>query len=418
MNTPIKVCCIGMGQRGFAYFSEMKRFGADKFEFVSICEKNKDRIKQAKKEFNLKKENIFVSENAFFKEKRGDLCVVATQDQDHVRHAIKALELGYDVLCEKPISNKESEVRRLVEAQQKYHGRVFICHVLRYAPAFRKVKELLEAGTIGRIVTIDTIENVQILHYCHSFIRGNWRNSNETSPIILAKCCHDLDLLTWYAESPCKTISSVGEQTFFISNNKPEGASDRCKDCKYRGECPFDAYSSYLKWGFWGRFLITDERPVTDQAIMKAIDEGPYGRCVFACDNNNPETQLVQATFENGITAHLRMMGLSYHGGRIMKFYGTHGQIDLDEHEGKIDVMPFGKNKETIPISSLVSEVDGHGGGDSGLIKNLFEALTQKERDNKDMTFLTASVESHLMGFAAEDSRLKGGQLVTIKHQN
>lgn len=416
MKVPIKVCCIGMGQRGFAYFSEMKRLGHDKFEFVAICETNKDRIKEAKKEFGIKTENVFTDENKFFKEKKGDLCVVATQDQDHVRHAIKALELGYDVLCEKPISNKESEVRRLLEAQRKYQRKVFICHVLRYAPAFKKVKELLEAGTIGRIVTIDSIENVQILHYCHSYIRGNWRNSNLTSPIILAKCCHDLDLLTWYAGDLCKSISSIGEQTFFVASNKPEGAADRCKDCKYHGKCPFDAYSSYLKWGFWGKYLITDERPVTDLAIIKALDEGPYGRCVFACDNNNPETQLVQMQFGNGITAHLRMMGLSSNGGRIMKFYGTYGQIDLNETEGKIDVMPFGKEKETISISSLVSEVDGHGGGDSGLIYNIYKTLTEENSVNKDITFLAASVESHLMGFAAEESRLNGGKLVTVDH--
>ena len=162
-----------MGQRGFAYFSEMKNLGSDKYSFVSICDTNEERIALAKKEFGIQDKNVFLDENEFFKEKRGDLCIVSTQDQDHVRHAIKALELGYDVLCEKPISNKESEVRKLLEAQKKYKGKVFICHVLRYAPAFRKVKELLDSGIIGDIVSIDSIENVLYQHYCHSYVRGN-----------------------------------------------------------------------------------------------------------------------------------------------------------------------------------------------------------------------------------------------------
>ena len=141
MSKSIRVSCIGLGHRGFAYLSEMVKLG-DKFEIISVCDKNHERASQAKAEYSLSDDNVFFNEDDFFKEKRGDLCVVATQDQDHVGHAIKALELGYNVLCEKPISNKESEVLRLLEAQRKYHKHVFVCHVLRYAPAFKKVKGL------------------------------------------------------------------------------------------------------------------------------------------------------------------------------------------------------------------------------------------------------------------------------------
>lgn len=415
MSRNIRVSCIGMGQRGFAYFSEMKNLGNDKYSFIAICETNKERIALAKKDFNIKEENIFMDEDEFFKEKRGDLCVVATQDQDHVRHAIKALKLGYDVLCEKPISNKESELRELLEAQKKYKGKVFICHVLRYAPAFRKVKELLDEGIIGNIVSIDSIENVQYQHYCHSYVRGNWRNSDSSSPMILAKCCHDLDLLTWYANSECLSVSSYGDLRFFTHKNKPHGASNRCKDCKYRGKCDFDAYRSYIDWNFWGRWFITNERPLTEDAVIKALDNGPYGRCVFACDNNVVDNQIVNMTFKNGITANLKMFAFTYNGGRVMKFYGTHGEIELNETLGKILVMPFNRQEQIIDINSLISAVDGHGGGDSGLILSLYNALISTPND-KNMTSLAASVESHLMGFAAEDSRIKHGALIEIKH--
>ena len=415
MNKVIKVSCIGLGHRGFAYLNEMVSQD-HRFEVISVCDKNKVRADMAKETYHLNDDDVFYDEKDFFKERRGDLCIVATQDQDHVGHAIKALELGYDVLCEKPISNKESEVLRLLEAERKYHRHVFVCHVLRHAPAFKKVKDLLDDGVIGDIISIDAIENVYFEHYCHSYVRGNWRNSNETSPMILAKCCHDLDLLTWYSQSECESISSIGDLRFFIYKNKPEGSSNRCKDCKLKDKCQFNAYKSYVDKHFWARWMVTDERPLTDEAIRKALDIGPYGRCVFDCDNNVVDHQMAIMHFKNGINANLRMIGGSAYGGRIMKFYGTHGEIDLDESIGVIKVMPFGEETQEIEISSLVDAISGHGGGDHGLISNLYDVLTCG-KNNKYTTSLEVSIESHLMAFAAEKSRLDNGKLIKIEHK-
>ena len=415
MKKIIEVSCIGLGQRGCVYLDEMKKM-PDKFKIVAGCDNNQERLDRAENNFNISKDNLFLDEDDFFQTKRGDLCIVSTQDKDHVRHAIKALRLGYDVLCEKPISDQESEVRALLDEQRKANKKVFICHVLRYAPAFRKVKELLDEGTIGDLVSIDSIENVQYLHYCHSYVRGIWRNSSDAAPMILAKCCHDLDIIAWYANSECENISSIGDLRFFKPENKPYGASNRCMDCKYRGKCAFDAYSSYITQKFWGRWLITDERPLTDELIEKTLDKSPFGRCVFACDNNVVDNQLVMMKFKNGVTAQLRMLAFTYYGGRVMKFYGTKGEIDLNESEGKIDVMPFGKIKETIAIDTLLDTTAGHGGGDAGLVQNLYDNLTNNV-DDTNMSTLKASTESHLMGFAAEESRLHNGKVIEIKHQ-
>lgn len=413
MEKKIKVSIIGIGGRGTTYIDRMvKEHGG--YELVSICDINPERIALAKTLFGIPDVQVFLNEDDFFKEKRGDLCVVSTQDQDHVRHAIKALELGYDVLCEKPISNQENEVRELLKAQKKYGKKVFICHVLRYAPAFKKVKELIDEGVIGDIVTIDAVENVYYEHYCHSFVRGLWRNSNETSPMILAKCCHDLDLLTWYAGSECDFVSSMGDNRFFNHEHKPAGASDRCKDCKYRGKCQFDAYHSYIDRNFWGKWYLTNERPIKDENVIKALDNGQYGRCVFACDNNVVDNQIVNIRFKNGITANLKMLGFTATSGRIMKFYGTHGQIDLDEVAGKITIMVFGEKEQVIEISTLTDTFSGHGGGDKSLAKHLYNALVNN--DMSGMSSLSVSVESHLMGFAAEESRLNNGKLIQIKH--
>ena len=411
-NKIITVAAIGLGDRGWVYTSNMYK-KPDKYKILSICEIDKVKADRIGGELEVAKENVFYDEDEFFAEKRADLCVISTQDQQHVDHAIKALKLGYDLLLEKPISNKESECRRLLKAQQKYGGKVFVCHVLRYAPAFVKVKELLTSGVIGDIVMIDNVENVNYFHQAHSFVRGNWRRKEETSPMIIAKCCHDLDLLQWYADSRCSTISSIGDLRYFKKENQPEGAADRCTDCKFKDTCPYSAVRGYLTEKWWGPTALTNKRPVTDEIILDALKTGPYGRCVYACDNNVVDNEIVMARFENGITANLRMTAFTAGGGRTMKFYGTLGELEFDQDRKFIEVKVFGKPVERIHTDNLVEGGYGHGGGDNGTVDGIYALMTGQKEGG---TTLAASIESHLMGFAAEKSRLKGGKVYKIKH--
>lgn len=413
MGKVFKVACIGLGHRGMCYLERMFE-QKEHYEVVAVCDKNHERVEIAKEEFGLKEDACFYDEESFFQKKRGDVLIVATQDRDHVPHCLKALKLGYDILCEKPISGLKSEVEELMAAERIYKKKIFVCHVLRFAPAFDKVKEQIDSGVIGDLVLVDSIENVGFRHQAHSFVRGNWRNSDETSPMILAKCCHDLDLLVWYIGSKCDSLSSMGDLRYFKKENQPKGASDRCQNCIYRGKCVYDAYRVYLKDQFWGRKMITDVRPITDEAIKDALDKGPYGRCVFACDNNVVDNETTVMHFQNGVNANLRMTAFTYRGGRIMKFYGTLGEIDLDEERGFIEIMPFGKEVERIEISTLVDAVSGHGGGDDGLVKAFYEYLVS---DKEGGTTLEASIESHLMAFTAEESRLAGGKLLKVEHK-
>ena len=251
------------------------------------------------------------------------------------------------------------------------------------------------------------------MHQAQFYVRVNWIRDNQTSPMIIAKCCHDLDLFVWFTDSECESISSIGDLRYFKKENQPEGASDRCINCKYHGNCIYDAYEIYIKNHFWGKDMVTNVRPINDEAIAKALEKGPYGRCVFACDNNVVDNEITMIKFKNGITANLRMTAFTYLGGRIMKFYGTHGQIDLDETEGIIKIKRFGQPVETKEISSLTDALSGHGGGDTGLINGLYDYLTN---NSKISTSLSVSVESHLMGFAAEESRINNGKVITIKH--
>ena len=247
-------------------------------------------------------------------------------------------------------------------------------------------------------------------------MRGNWRNGDETSPMILQKCCHDLDLLQYYAESRCESISSIGDLRFFKAENKPEGAADRCADCKLWKDCTYSAQNIYIgNWksigspeNCWPYNAITTAVPQTEENLTEAIKTGPYGRCVFACDNNVVDNQIVMAHFRNGVNANLRMTAFTAGGGRIMKFYCTQGEIDFEDALNRIAVRRFNRPEEIIDVNTLHFEGGhNHGGGDGGLIHAFYECLCGEE---SAPTGLEASVESHLMAFAAEKSRLHGGE--------
>lgn len=413
MEKIFTVALIGAGARGNTYSRYIAQM-PDKFKIVAVCDIIHKRADVYAETYGVDKANVFYHENDLFEKKLADLLIVATQDQDHVRHAIKGIELGYDILTEKPISDKESECRRLLAVQQKYGKKVFVCHVLRYAPAFVKVKELLDSGVIGDVVMIDSIEQVQYAHQTHSYVRGNWRRVEDTSPMIIAKCCHDLDLLQWYAGSKCDTISSIGDLRYFNRAHQPEGAADRCVDCDLKDTCIFSAVKLYGPDSkFWGKKHITEIPTDDPDELYEVIKTTSYGNCVFASDNTAVDNQITTMRFENGITATLRMTAFTAYGGRIMKFYGTCGEIVFDAHENFIDTKVFGKEPSRINVDELIENGYGHGGGDSRLVDALYGMLTDESRE---VTTLAASIESHLMGFSAERSRLEGGTLQKIEH--
>lgn len=414
-NKKFTVAILGVGSRGAGYGLIMNSM-KDKFQIVSLCDLIKEKLDRFQEIFDVDKENCFLDCNEFFKEKRADVLIIANQDQDHVWCCLKALELGYDILVEKPLTDNLEECEKLLAAQKKYNKKVMVCHVLRYAPAYIKTKELLNEETIGRLVAIQAIEQVHYWHQAHSYVRGNWRKKEDTTPMILAKCCHDLDLIQYYAGSKCKSVSSVGDLTFFKKENAPKNASKRCLECQLIETCPYSAKRIYLDmWketnSGWPTGIITVKRPLTEENILEALKDGPYGRCVFHCDNNVVDHQIVQMDFENGVKANLTMTGFTGNGGRIYKFYGTLGEVDLDEENGVILVKKFGQPTQKIHFSSLCTLEGGHGGGDQGLINSLYKVLSSDEQAE---TSLEASVESHLMGIKAEESRLLDGKMLFL----
>ena len=245
----ITVAIIGVGNRGGYAYGRLINKEKDLFDIVAICDLKQERLDFYEELFEVKKENLFLDEDEFFKERRADLLIIATPDDCHVRHTLKAFNVGYDIMVEKPVCETREDCEKLLAAQKKAGSKALVCHVLRYAPAFTKTKELLDAGTIGRLVAINGTEQVAYWHQAHSYVRGIWRNRKGAAPMILAKCCHDLDLFQYYTDSTCVSVSSVGDLTYFTKENAPEGAAERCVDCPLAEKCPYDAQKFYIdKW--------------------------------------------------------------------------------------------------------------------------------------------------------------------------
>ena len=420
----ITISILGVGARGGEAYGRYIHESKDRFKIVSLCDPNEFRLKKYGDTFEVEESQRFLTEEEFFAKKRSDVLVIATMDRMHVRQAMVALDLGYDLVLEKPISDNVEELRMLVEKAREKQRMVMVCHVLRYTSMIRKIKKLLDDGAIGRLITMDQTENVGFWHQAHSFVRGNWRNREETTPMIMAKCCHDLDLIQYFIGDRCRSVASMGSLSYFKCENKPEGAADRCIDCKYRNECKFSAYTIYLEnWKKGGckdtipYILVTDILPITEEAMITSLKESKYGRCVFSCDNNVVDNQTLIMQFENGITATLKMEGFTYRGGRDFRFFGTEGEIEVFEEEDRMILRRYLEAPIEWKISELQDDLGGqgaglHGGGD----QRMFDALYNIYFEDKfnASSSIECSVESHYMALAAEESRLNGGKLVEI----
>lgn len=417
-NKKFTVAIIGVGGRGgYAYGTLISQI-PEKFKIVSLCDIRLDKLAFFAKKFAIEEENLFVNEQDFFAKKRADVLIIATQDKDHIRHATQAFKLGYNVLLEKPITDNEQEMKDLLSLQKQTGCKTLVCHVLRYAPAFVKVAEQLDQGTIGKLIAINAIEQVGYAHQAQAYVRGYWRKAENSSPMILAKCSHDLDLIQYYANSKCESVSSIGDLTHFKAENAPTDSAERCIDCKYANECPYSAKICYLdNWIKDGRpidaypYNVPCLAPITEEKIISALKNGLHGRCVYRCDNDVVDHQITQMYFKNGVKATLTMIAFTTRCGRRMEFFGTNGQIILDEVQDIIRIGVFGKDEITIKISDLAQTQQIHGGGDWGLINSLYDMLTGIAPEK---TALVHSAESHFIGIAAEKSRLQKGKLIRV----
>lgn len=418
MEKKFTVAVLGCGSRGACYTRYILK--EPRFEVVALCDKNEKQIDKMHGLFGLENTSDFIDVDSFFEEKRADVLVIATDDRAHVPQCAKAMELGYDILLEKPISDNREEIDLLLTTQERTKRKVVICHELRYGAGFALCGKYLKEGKIGQLFAIEASERPVYWHWAQAYVRGIGASLALGHPAILAKCSHDLDLIQAYAESECDTVSSVGGLSFFKAENAPEGASKRCVDCRYMDTCPYSAKRIYIdtwkergepNWR-WPYTKVSIENPTNEKALWDGITTGVYGQCVFHCPVEKVDHQIVQMQFKNGVHATLTM-AYSGEAGRRIAFYGSHGEIVLDERLDTIEVMPYGEEKQTIKIGTLLEDGNSHGGGDGALIKELYGVISG---EIPCRTTLKESSESHLMGIAAEESRLNGGILVKV-HQ-
>ena len=405
-----KLVVFGLGQRGNIYALFAKK-NPEKFDLVAIIENNTQRQELAKKEYPGAR--LFTNYQDFLAAKiEADIVAIATQDDDHKEHSIAMMKAGYDLLLEKPIANHEEDCMAIYKASKEYGRKVVVCHVLRYTPFYSMVKRIIDSGRLGEVITIHASENVGYYHQAHSFVRGPWRNKVQSSPMILAKCCHDMDILRYLMGEECLSVNSYGGLHYFTKENAPKGATEYCSDCPHV-DCIYKAqtiYTSPLGMGFSRYFSVTE---MTEENILADLKKTQYDRCVFGCDNDVVDHQVTIMQFANGKTACHTMTAFSKEIYRDIKIHGTKAELFGCAENNAIEIRCFGGEVEKITIDVSTANVGGHMGGDYFMMNSLYNALNGEEAEG--ITYLDVSIESHLMSFSAEESRQNNGDTRLIK---
>lgn len=415
VDKPITAIIIGAGSRGNVYARYSGKF-PETMKVVGVSDTNAFRRESMGKRYGIPKENRFGDfREVFAREKFADAVIITTPDFLHYEPCMTALAMGYDVLLEKPAAQTEKECRAILAQAKKYDRIVAVCHVLRYAPYFVALREVVRSGVIGDLVSIQHMEPIQYAHMAHSYVRGNWRDSKKTTPIILAKSCHDLDIIRWIVDKPCRTVSAEGSLHLFKPENAPAGATARCTDgCPHESTCPYSAIDIYKRRKRHLKvFDLADKRD--EAAIEEKLRTTGYGRCVYRCDNDQCDHYVATMLFEDGITASFTMDAFTPWGGRRTRIMGTRGFIEGDMK--KFTVWDFRTGKRRVwdkKVTEIAEYKDaGHGGGDFALARDFVEAVAKHDPSRLSST-IDASIESHIIGFKAEKSR-KSMSKVKIK---
>jgi predicted dehydrogenase len=398
---PVTVITLGAGNRGNVYGNFALSYPAE-MDVVGVAEPIPLRNERYTKKHNIPEANRFTTwEHVFQKPKFADAVLITTPDNLHYGPCMAALKAGYDVLLEKPISPSEKECRDILALAKKTGRIVAVCHVLRYAPYFVKLREIMHSGAIGDIISVQHMEPIEHIHMSHSYVRGNWHDRNATTPIILAKSCHDLDILRWLVGKPCTEIVAMANLKWFRKENAPAGSTARCMDgCAAESTCPYSAMKIYYRERGWLYvFDMPEDKSLHSDHILDKLRTTNYGRCVYHSDNNQEDHYIASMQFEGGITASFSMEAFTSYAGRRTRVMGSMGDIvgDMDT----FTVTDFRTKKSVVYDQS---SGDGHGGGDWRLVRDWLQAVTQHKPEILTST-IDASIESHVMGFMAEKSR-------------
>jgi len=414
MNTRplLKLACIGCGARAQTY-TQLAACRPKQFQIVAGADPVPERVEKIRNVSGNAAFRGFDSAEALLSAgKLADIMIIATQDNWHFEHCRGALSLGYDVLLEKPIATRRDQVLEIERLARLAGRRVMVCFVLRFAAFYRKAKEILDSGALGEIVSIQASEGVNPWHQAHSFVRGHWSVVDKSSPMILSKCCHDTDIVHWLAGRRCARVASFASLEFFRSERAPAGAPARCTDgCPVGDTCPYNAlrYATDMRYP-WLPMVYDRAREASADEITAWLRTSPWGRCVYHCDNDAVDRQVLALEFEGGVTGTFAMTAFAT--GRHLEICGTKGVLKGGEsyrqHFGThLILLPH----EGDPVRYTVQAADGgyelHCGGDAGLVDALYDEMTKPPGAPLEAG-IESTVHSHLIAFAAEESRLSG----------
>lgn len=411
---PLKALLIGAGSRGAKAYGPYALNNPDKIKFIAVADLIPERRENFRREHGISEEFTFEDHTALLKKNiPADIVFICVQDQQHYQVAQEVLAQNYDMVLEKPICNTLAESEAIVTKAKEMNRKLIICHVLRYTEFFNEIKKIVDSEEIGELVSVSLNENVGYNHAAHSYVRGNWRNESLSSPMILAKSCHDLDILRWLVGSPCKKLSSFGSLKYFKAENAPQGSAARCLGgCAVKESCPYDAEKIYMDMSVtaWPVNVISDD--LTKAGREKALKDGPYGRCVFHCDNNVVDHQAVIMEFDNGVTANFSMNAFSGKIYREINIYCTKGQIWGELENFSFYKQTFGREPVIVQMKKPEKAEYGHGGGDIGFMDYVCAKLNGGTGEVPE----TEAIISHRLCFAAEDSR-RAGKVVSFEHE-
>ncbi len=408
---PVRLIVVGAGGRGSGY-ATYARHHPEELQIVGVAEPRDFYRERLADDYDIPYDNVAVDWRELAERPRfADGVIITTQDAMHAEPAVAFADLGYHILLEKPMAPNADDCRRIVDAAKRNDIIFAVCHVMRYTAYTQQLKAILDAGRIGEIVSIEHLEPVGYWHQAHSFVRGNWRNEAESSPMLLAKSCHDLDWLRYLMGQPCVQVSSFGSLKHFRPEEAPEGAGERCLECPVEPVCPYSAVKIYLgrvrrgETG-WPVNVLTPD--VTLEGVTEALRTGPYGRCVYGCDNDVVDHQVVNLLFANGATASFTMTAFTRQRDRETHIFGTRGEIY--GNGSTIQIYDFLTDQTEMIQTDRASDgsiLTGHGGGDYGIMQRFVTALSTGDR-SQILSGPDETLETHLMVFAAEAARREG----------
>ncbi len=394
---------VGAGQRGHHVYGRWAIQNPDRLRFVAVADSSEERLGRFGEAHGIGQSDRYHDPLALLSSKRAEAVVIASPDREHHAQILAALESGYHVLGEKPMAHTLESCFEIVAASLRSAGSLHIGHVLRFTPFFQTLHQVIASGQLGDIVTVEHRENLVAWHMAHSYVRGNWSRRDSAPPMIVAKATHDFDIVQWNLQSSARIISSVGNLFEFRPERAPAEATERCTDPCPVEDCPYDARRVYLNPALlgWPVHVVTDD--FSAEGRLRALQEGPYGRCAYKCGSDAVDHQVVTMEFESGASAALIVHGHSSEEHRSMRYDGTRATL-----RGR-----FGRQQEIIVCDHVTGEIEnvdipaagsGHGGGDAGIIEAFLESI---ELGKPPATSAAESIESHLLAFLAEEARLE-----------